>query len=114
MNESKELGVAEVKAQLLRIFSEVNAKRGKVTVTKNGKKYVQIVPIELEEDVDPLDAFKFEGAKIVGDITEPIYSDEEWEQFAEAKAAKFSAPKPRQAAKVTPNRLAKVREKQLQ
>jgi hypothetical protein len=46
---------------------------------------------QVAREPDPLDAFKFEGARIVGDITLPLYSDEEWEQFFQAKEAKFKA-----------------------
>jgi hypothetical protein len=113
MSHLRELGVAEVKAQLLRIFSEVNTRRERITVTKNGKRYVQIVPIDLEDDVDPLEAFKFPGLKITGDITKPIYTDEEWEQFAEAKAAKLSMNKVKQASKAPAKRREKMQEKQL-
>jgi antitoxin (DNA-binding transcriptional repressor) of toxin-antitoxin stability system len=67
-------------------MDEVQAKRVPVLVTKNGKPVAKLVPIDLPEGEDPLDAFYFGKIEIVGDIMKPIYSDKEWEQFFEESA----------------------------
>jgi prevent-host-death family protein len=82
----KKLGAAVAKAQFLGLLTEVETKRRPILITRNGKPVAQLAPLDLPEETDPLDAFHFPGVKIVGDITQPIYSDEEWEQFFEESA----------------------------
>jgi prevent-host-death family protein len=80
------MAAGKFKAQCLAVMDEVQAKRVPVLVTKNGKPVAKLVPIDLPEGEDPLDAFYFGKIEIVGDIMKPIYSDKEWEQFFEESA----------------------------
>jgi len=81
----------EFKAKCLAVMDEVQAKRTTVIITKNGKPVAQMVPV-VEEEVDPIFGFLRDKVKIVGDITAPLYSDEEWEEFFEQEAAKYDPP----------------------
>jgi len=53
-------------------------------MTKDGSD-AKVEPLNLPQDADPLDAFCFGKVEIVGDIMAPIYTDEEWEAFFDAK-----------------------------
>jgi prevent-host-death family protein len=75
------MAAGKFKATCLAVMDEVQAKREPVVITKNGKPVAKLVPLELPEGEDPLDAFYFGKIEIVGDIIKPIYSDEEWEKF---------------------------------
>jgi prevent-host-death family protein len=85
----KTMGAAKAKAQFLALLDEVEMKRIPVLVTKNGKPVAKLMPLELSPETDPLDRFYFGKGKIIGDITAPIYSDEEWEEFFQASAEQF-------------------------
>ncbi len=80
---------AQFKAKCLAVMDEVQAKRIPVLVTKNGKPVAKLVPLELPEGEDPLDAFYYGRIEMVGDLFAPLYSDEELEQFADASAAQL-------------------------
>ena len=75
------MGAAKFKAQCLAVMDEVQAKREPVLVTKNGKPVAKLVPVELDEEKDPLDSFHYPGLEIIGDITAPLYTDEEFSEF---------------------------------
>ncbi len=77
----KTMGAAKFKAHFLAVIAEVQAKREPVLVTKHGKPVAKMVPLDLPEGEDPLDAFHFPGVTIAGDVMSPIYSDEEYEEF---------------------------------
>lgn len=81
------MAAAKFKAQCLAVMDEVQTKREPVLVTKNGKPVAKLVPLELSDDVDPLDAFRFPGMEIVGDIMAPMYTDEELDEFERALLA---------------------------
>jgi prevent-host-death family protein len=83
----KTMAAGKFKAQCLAVMDEVQAKRMPVLVTKNGKPVAKLVPVDLSEEDDPLEVFKFPGkVEILGDIMAPLYSDEENEQFFEQSA----------------------------
>jgi len=48
--------------------------------------------VDLTGEEDPLDAFRYPGLEIVGDIEAPLYTDEEWEEFFRASSAQFTDP----------------------
>ena len=75
------MAAGKFKATCLAVMDEVQAKREPVLVTKNGKPVAKLVPLDLTEGEDPLDAFYFGKIEIVGDIMAPLYSDKEWEEF---------------------------------
>ena len=75
------MAAAKFKAQCLAVMDEVQAKREPVLVTKSGKPVAKLVPLDLPDEVDPLDAFRFPGMEIVGDVTAPMYTDEEMDEF---------------------------------
>jgi prevent-host-death family protein len=80
------MAAGKFKAQCLAVMDEVHAKRVPVVLTKNGKPVAKLVPLDIPEAEDPLDAFYFGGIEIVGDIMKPVYTDAEWEQFFEESA----------------------------
>jgi prevent-host-death family protein len=83
----KTMAAGKFKAQCLAVMDEVQAKRMPVLVTKNGKPVAKLVPVDLSEEDDPLEAFKFPGkVEILGDVMAPLYSDKENEQFFEQSA----------------------------
>jgi prevent-host-death family protein len=83
----KTMAAGKFKAQCLAVMDEVQAKRVPVVVTKNGKPVAKLVPLDIPEGVDPLDAFLFPGGgEIIGDIMKPIYTDAEWAEFFEQSA----------------------------
>jgi len=77
----------QFKAKCLAVMDEVQAKRVPVLVTKNGKPVAKLVPLDLPEGEDPLDAFYYGKIEMVGDPFVPLYSDEELEEFTDASAA---------------------------
>jgi len=81
------MSAGEFKAKCLAVMDEVWAKRTTVIITKNGKPVAQMVPIV--EGPDPIFGFLRDKAKIVGDITAPLYTEEEYEQFFQRKAAMY-------------------------
>ena len=85
----REMGAALAKAHFLSLLDEVEAKHEPILVTKNVKPVARILPLEIPEDVDPLDAYHFEGIEIIGDITTPLYTDEESEGFLQATLAQM-------------------------
>jgi prevent-host-death family protein len=74
----KIMAAGKFKAQCLAVMDEVQAKREPVVVTKNGKPVAKLVPVELPEGEDPLDAF-FIGGEILGDIMAPAVALEDYE-----------------------------------
>jgi prevent-host-death family protein len=80
------MAAGKFKATCLAVMDEVQAKREPVLLTKNGKPVAKLVPVELPEEKDPLDAFYFGKIEILGDIIQPIYTDKEWEEFFEESA----------------------------
>jgi prevent-host-death family protein len=79
--DMRTIAAGKAKAQFLGLLNEVRNKREPVIVTKHGKEWAKIVPLDIEEGEDPLDAFRFPGIEIVGDVMKPIYTDAEWEGF---------------------------------
>jgi prevent-host-death family protein len=84
LNE-KTMAAGEFKAKCLAVMDEVQAKRTTVIITKNGKPVAQMVPIIDKTEPDPIFGFMRGKVKIVGDITKPIYTDEEYEAFYKRK-----------------------------
>lgn len=76
----------QFKAKCLALMDEVQAKRIPVLVTKNGKPVAKLVPLELPEGEDPLDAFYYGKIEMIGDPFAPLYSDAELDEFADASA----------------------------
>lgn len=76
------IGAAKAKAQFLGLLDEVAARREPVIVTKNGVAIAQVVPMPLET-ADPIFGFYKGKIKIIGDITTPTHTDEEYAQFLE-------------------------------
>jgi prevent-host-death family protein len=83
--EPKVMAAGEFKAKCLAVMDEVQAKRTPVTITKNGKPVAQMVPIIDKTGPDPIFGFMRGKVKIVGDITKPIYTEEEYEAFYKRK-----------------------------
>jgi prevent-host-death family protein len=64
------------KAKCLAIMDEVQAKREPVLITKNRKPVAKLVPVELEEEQDPIFGFLKGKLEIIGDIESPIPASE--------------------------------------
>jgi prevent-host-death family protein len=82
------MAAGKFKATCLAVLDEVKANREPIVVTKHGQPWAKLVP--LDEEDDPLAAFRFPGKiEIIGDITAPLYTDEEYEEFFERSAAQL-------------------------
>ena len=91
------MGAAKFKAQCLSLMDEVQHKRQTITITKNGKPVARLVPLDIPEGEDPLEAFRFPGTiEIVGDIMAPLYSDEEYEEFFQRSSEQLGSMEPAQ------------------
>ena len=75
------MAAGKFKAQCLAVMDEVQAKREPVTITKHGKPVAKVVPLDLPEEEDPLEVFRYPGLMIVGDLLSPLYTDEELKEF---------------------------------
>jgi prevent-host-death family protein len=84
------MAAGEFKAKCLAVMDEVQNKRTPVTITKNGKPVAQLVPIINRDEPDPIFGFMLGKGRIVGDITAPIYTDEEYEEFYKRKEAMYA------------------------
>lgn len=85
------IAAAKAKADFLGLLRDVENKRQCFTVTKNGRPVARLVPLELQEE-DPLAVFRYPGLQILvsdEELIEPVYSDEEYEEFFETEAAKY-------------------------
>jgi prevent-host-death family protein len=85
------MAASEFKAKCLAVMDEVQNKRMPVTITKKGKPVAQLVPIIDKDEPDPIFGFLRDKVRIVGDITKPHYSEEEYEEFFQHEAANYSA-----------------------
>jgi prevent-host-death family protein len=86
------IAAAEFKAKCLGLLSDVETKRESVLVTKYGKPVAKLVPLDIADDVDPLEAFRFPGVMVVGDIESPLYTDAELDEFEQASVAQLNDP----------------------
>jgi prevent-host-death family protein len=86
---AKTMAAGEFKAKCLSVMDEVRDRRTPVIITKNGKPVAQLVPIIDTEQPDPIFGFMRGRMKIVGDITAPIYSDAQNEEFLKRKASLY-------------------------
>ena len=84
---TKTMAAGEFKAKCLAVMDEVRDKRTPVTITKNGKPVARMVPVEQEQD--PIFGFMRGKARIVGDIEAPLYTEAEYEEFFQRKAAMY-------------------------
>ena len=101
---SKTIGSGEFKAKCLAVMSDVHNGHGEVTVTKRGKPFVRIVPIEPEKPESIFGALR--GlATIHGDIVSPIVEPWEWDEdvfpAGTAERDEFERDKKKTAAKAT-------------
>jgi prevent-host-death family protein len=70
-----EIGAAEFKAKCLEVIDDIHArKRNFVIITKRGKPYAKLVPVESKDE--PFYGCMKGLATIHGDVTKPI--DVEW------------------------------------
>ena len=75
----KTIAAGEFKAKCLAIMDEVQAKKSKFIITKNGKPVAQLVPVEEVED----SLFGFYAGKLAisGDIEAPSVPPERWKRL---------------------------------
>jgi prevent-host-death family protein len=86
----KTMAASEFKAKCLAVMDEVRDKRAPVIITKNGKPVAKLVPIVDKNEPDPIFGFMRGKGMIVGDVTKPIYTDEEYEEFYQRKDAMYA------------------------
>ena len=86
------IAAGQAKAQFLRLLKDVETKRETVIVTKHGRQVAKLVPMEIAENVDPLDRYLIPGVEIVGDIESAIYTDAEWDVFFRESLAQLNDP----------------------
>jgi prevent-host-death family protein len=84
---AKTMAAGEFKAKCLAVMDEVRDKCMSVTITKNGVAVAQLVPVH--QEVDPIFGFFKDKMEIVGGITAPIYTGEEYEEFYKRKDAMY-------------------------
>jgi prevent-host-death family protein len=75
----KTIAAGEFKAKCLAIMDEVQARKTKFVITKNGKPVAQMVPVEEVED----SLFGFYAGKLAisGDIEAPSVPPEHWKRL---------------------------------
>jgi prevent-host-death family protein len=64
------------KAKCLKVIDEVHSKRETVIITKRGKPVAKLAPVDAE--ADEIYGFLAGKGRIVGDVTSPAFSLEEW------------------------------------
>jgi prevent-host-death family protein len=78
---TKTIGAGAFKAKCLSVMDDVHNGHGEIVVTKRGKPFVKIVPVQPNKP-ESIFGFLKGKAKIVGDIMEPTMSDDDvarWE-----------------------------------
>jgi prevent-host-death family protein len=75
----KTITAGEFKAKCLAIMDEVQARKTKFVITKNGKPVAQLIPVEEMED--SLFGFYAEKLTISGDIEAPSVPREHWKRL---------------------------------
>ena len=75
----QEISISEFKAKCLAIMDEVQARKTKFVITKNGKPVAQMIPVEEIED----SLFGFYAGKLAisGDIESPSVPPEHWKRL---------------------------------
>jgi prevent-host-death family protein len=75
----KTIAAGEFKAKCLAIMDEVQARKTKFVITKNGKPVAQMIPVEEIED----SLFGFYAGKLAisGDIESPSVPPEHWKRL---------------------------------
>jgi prevent-host-death family protein len=76
----KKIAAGAFKTHCLKIMDEVQSKRQTVIITKRGKPVAKLIPVE--QDKDPIFGFLAGKGVIVGDITGPAMTLEEWGSLA--------------------------------
>ena len=74
-NLGPQIGAAEFKARCLELVDDIHArKRNSVTITKRGKPYAKLVPVDFQDE--PFYGCMKGLVKIHGDVTKPV--DVDW------------------------------------
>jgi prevent-host-death family protein len=76
----KTMAAGKFKTHCLAVLDDVKTKREEVLVTKNGKPYAKMVPLD-EQEENPLAVFRFGQGRIVGDIVAPVDALEDWDSL---------------------------------
>lgn len=72
----------------MKIDSEKQLGRPRPLPLPEGLRIPVLPPLKPGED--PLAIFLYPGAKVVGDVESPIYTDAEWDRFCEKSAAQVN------------------------
>jgi prevent-host-death family protein len=83
-----EMGAADFKAHCLQVMEKVRRTRQEVVITKRGVPVAKLVPADppRSKDIFGCMAGEFE---IVGDLNEPLYTEEEWREFERQREAQW-------------------------
>jgi prevent-host-death family protein len=73
----KTMPAGSFKTHCLSVIDEVNAKHETVIITKHGKPMAKLVPIP--EEKDSFFGFMRGRGRVVGDLVEPIFPAEDWD-----------------------------------
>ena len=86
------IAAGEFKAKCLGVMAEVNSTGQPVLVTKRGKPFARVLPVEEQtptESPESIFGCLRHMATITGDIVSSEFTDEEWEQMFQEKWDRF-------------------------
>lgn len=82
-----EMGAAQFKMHCLEVMDRVSRTRQEVLITKRGVPVAKLVPVPPKK---PFRLGALEGEfEIVGDITKPLYTEEQWAAWRREKLERF-------------------------
>jgi prevent-host-death family protein len=83
----------EFKAKCLQLMDRVAERRETFVITKRGRPVAKLVPADPPA---PKDVFgcMLAHTESVGDLDQPLWSQEEWQEFERVRAAQWAAPTP--------------------
>lgn len=84
------VAATEFKARCLELMDRVAERRETYIITKRGKPVAKLVPADPPRPKDIFGCMVGQ-MEIVGDITEPLWSDQEWKEFERQQVAQAQA-----------------------
>jgi prevent-host-death family protein len=75
------IGAAKFKAECLGLLDEVKAKGTRITITKKGEPYAELVPVKGNSKADPLDFYYIGRGEIHGDLITPLTPIDDYEAY---------------------------------
>jgi prevent-host-death family protein len=84
------VAATKFKAQCLELMDRVAEGRKTYVITKRGKPVAKLVPADPPRSKSVFGCMAGQ-MEIVGDLEKPLWTDEQWKQFAEERAAQWRA-----------------------